>query len=111
MSAALCLGDQVRLLSKPDGCQSAEYPLTVGNIYQVLDFRGSNVVTTTDNPGETANYWRGRVERVGPAAVDACENCHGTRGGTPGNENIVDGRVLCDDCSADLRRANRSKQQ
>jgi predicted CXXCH cytochrome family protein len=32
---------------------------------------------------------------------DNCENCHGTRGGVRGNENIVDGKVLCDYCHAD----------
>ncbi len=31
-------------------------------------------------------------------ARDACESCHGARGGVPGNENIVGGRVLCDYC-------------
>ena len=32
---------------------------------------------------------------------DACERCHGARGGIPGNENIVDGVTLCDYCHAD----------
>lgn len=32
---------------------------------------------------------------------DACEKCHGEKGGTPGNENIVKGRVLCDYCHAE----------
>lgn len=54
----------VRLLSKPDGCASRDYPLTVGNTYSVLGFDGSNVITTTDEPGRTAAYWRGRVERI-----------------------------------------------
>lgn len=30
---------------------------------------------------------------------DNCENCHGEKGGVPGNENIVNGKVLCDHCS------------
>lgn len=33
-----------------------------------------------------------------------CEDCGGTRGGVPGNENIVEGRVLCDHCTADRLR-------
>lgn len=43
----------------------------------------------------------------GPAAPcrDACEACHGERRGVPGNENRIDGQVLCDDCSADRLRA------
>jgi hypothetical protein len=32
-----------------------------------------------------------------------CEDCGGERG-VPGNENIVDGRVLCDYCHADHLR-------
>lgn len=30
---------------------------------------------------------------------DNCENCQGEKGGVPGNENIVNGKVLCDYCS------------
>lgn len=30
---------------------------------------------------------------------DACEECRGAKGGVPGNENIVNGRTLCDYCS------------
>lgn len=33
--------------------------------------------------------------------LDNCSRCHGTRGGVKGNENIVNGIVLCDYCSAD----------
>lgn len=36
------------------------------------------------------------------ALRDACSSCFGKRGGVPGNENIVNGVVLCDYCSADL---------
>lgn len=32
---------------------------------------------------------------------DACEVCHGERGGVPGNENIVEGVTCCDYCHAD----------
>lgn len=32
---------------------------------------------------------------------DDCERCHGSRGGVKGNENIVSGEVLCDDCHCD----------
>lgn len=31
---------------------------------------------------------------------DACEECRGESGGIPGNENIVDGIILCDYCHA-----------
>ncbi|USN13974.1 hypothetical protein KABACHOK_01380 [Brevundimonas phage vB_BpoS-Kabachok] len=41
---------------------------------------------------------------------DNCEACHGVSGGAPGNENIVDGKRLCDDCSVDVmvEQATRS---
>ena len=38
---------------------------------------------------------------------DNCKRCHGVRGGTPGNENIVDGETLCDWCSVDASEAAR----
>lgn len=33
--------------------------------------------------------------------VDDCSRCHGSRGGVKGNENIVNGVLLCDYCCAD----------
>lgn len=35
---------------------------------------------------------------------DACQRCKGARGGVPGNENIVNGEVVCDYCHAEMRR-------
>lgn len=32
---------------------------------------------------------------------DRCEVCHGARGGVRGNENRVDGKIMCDYCHAD----------
>lgn len=55
-------GDKVRLLEKPTGYTSQHYPLTVGKVYRCEDFDGSNIITTTDEPGVTASYNRGRVE-------------------------------------------------
>jgi hypothetical protein len=42
------------------------------------------------------------------ALLDGCEICHGAKGGVPGNENIVDGKVMCDYCHADTLRSMRS---
>jgi hypothetical protein len=68
--------------------------------------------------GETPKKWRIRaIERTrlaGPrwlephavttvpkhAVRDNCEGCRGIKGGVPGNENVIDGRVLCDYCHA-----------
>lgn len=57
-------GQQVRLLTKPEGYTSQHLPLTAGNTYVFLRYDGSNVVTTTDVPGETGSYWQGRVEPI-----------------------------------------------
>ncbi len=37
---------------------------------------------------------------------DKCQNCKGSRGGVKGNENIVDGKVLCDYCTSDTIKIN-----
>lgn len=57
-------GDSVRLITKPTGQATQHLPLTIGNIYKILYFDGSNVVTTTDEPEQSGSYWRGRVEKV-----------------------------------------------
>jgi hypothetical protein len=56
---------------------------------------------------ESANYFRRLEEEDSlPAAPqegtvkDACEVCKGESGGVPGNENIVNGVVMCDYCSS-----------
>lgn len=33
---------------------------------------------------------------------DGCEVCYGQRGGTPGNENLIDGKRVCDYCHAEM---------
>lgn len=59
------VGDRVKLLSMPGSCVDYYgYKLTVGNVYEVLDFDGSNVITTSDQPGQRASYNRERVEKV-----------------------------------------------
>jgi hypothetical protein len=48
----------------------------------------------------------GRGESAPPEQQkDACEVCHGLRGGVPGNENLIDGKRVCDYCHADMMRA------
>lgn len=56
--------DPVILLEKPNGHSAQHHKLTVGKIYKCLGFMGSNIVTTTDEPGETASYHIGRVISV-----------------------------------------------
>jgi len=45
-----------------------------------------------------------------PENGDACEICLGRNGGTPGNENIVDGVVMCDQCTADTLAMKEREQ-
>lgn len=53
-----------------------------------------------------ANWWIDEAKRA--AVRDACEICDGSRGGVPGNENIVESCgekiTMCDYCSADEMR-------
>lgn len=50
------------------------------------------------------------IARDGPAkpAKCGCQKCGGTRGGIPGNENRLNGVVLCDYCTADAIAAPTS---
>lgn len=38
---------------------------------------------------------------------DNCEVCRGTKGGVKGNEQIVDGRVMCDYCHAEYMKERK----
>jgi len=39
------------------------------------------------------------VETILPKETDNCEICHGDKGGVRGNENVIDGKLVCDYCS------------
>lgn len=43
---------------------------------------------------------------AGVKGMDKCETCGGSRGGVPGNENRVDGKLMCDYCHGDLIRTH-----
>lgn len=45
-----------------------------------------------------------------PLIVDGCEICDGSREGVPGNENVIEGVVMCDYCHADTM-ASRGKRE
>ena len=47
-----------------------------------------------------------RVEIYGR---DNCSVCHGGQGGVPGNENIIDGKTVCDYCSVEMLKLTRAK--
>jgi len=41
--------------------------------------------------------------------LDNCEICKGAKGGIKGNENIVDGIVMCDYCTVKYKRKEEIK--
>lgn len=55
---------------------------------------------------------QGLLARIGnPPGPDGCQVCKGARGGMPGNENVVDGVVMCDECSVAADFAKRRKPE
>jgi hypothetical protein len=40
---------------------------------------------------------------------DNCEICHGKRDGTRGNENVVNGKIICDYCCCSLDKIDARK--
>ena len=52
-------GASLRLIEKPDGYLSQHAPVTVGKVYKMVDWMGSCVIVTTDNPDVTTSlYWK-----------------------------------------------------
>lgn len=41
---------------------------------------------------------------------DRCIECQGAKGGAYGNENIVDGMVICDYCHAEYMRDSQEEK-
>ena len=39
--------------------------------------------------------------------LDDCEFCNGNRGGVPGNERRLDGKIICDHCHDDEMERDR----
>jgi hypothetical protein len=35
---------------------------------------------------------------------DCCSVCHGEKGGVKGNENIIEGNLMCDYCTVEFRK-------
>jgi len=53
-------------------------------------------------------YEQLRVPR--PGTTDACQFCGGAKGGEPGNENLIGGVTICDDCTALYRKMRAADQ-
>lgn len=43
-----------------------------------------------------------RLQKILDSLKDGCEICGGAKGGVPGNENIIDGKRVCDYCHAEM---------
>lgn len=47
-----------------------------------------------------------KVEKIWRTYLDKCQVCHGKRGGCRGNENVVNGIIMCDYCSVEYDNEN-----
>lgn len=47
------------------------------------------------------------LEKLWMLLPDRCQICRGRNGGVRGNENVIDGVVMCDYCSVAVSRAKR----
>jgi hypothetical protein len=104
-----------------------EYSVT-GYLVTHSPWGGFSTRTKVEVVGETPKRYRiraltktrlaGRMRYLEPGATvlvpkhavrDNCQRCDGEKGGTPGNENVIDGIVTCDYCHAALleKRAAR----
>lgn len=57
--------------------------------------------------GDAARHLTAEAARQARRDLDACMNCKGSRGGVPGNENIIDGKILCDYCTVEVLEKRR----
>lgn len=85
-----------KILRRDMECVSDWLPLEP---YSADQFRRALLRVRRDerSPLRRVGHWS---PRHWPLGKDRCEECHGDRGGVPGNENITAGRVLCDYCHA-----------
>lgn len=57
--------------------------------------------------GDVKNISFRKLERMIRPPKDGCQVCKGTCGGVKGNENIINGMVICDYCDAALKERNQ----
>lgn len=72
------------------------------------EFKPSDYWTVYDDEDGTvlAHGTLAEIEQV----PDRCQTCHGKRGGMLGNENIINGAMMCDYCTSDWLAKERSQQ-
>lgn len=68
---------------------------------EALADRHPNIDLSVIDPG-----WI-EADRPGKGKRDKCQVCDGWRGGTPGNENVLDGLTVCDYCASTMIRLKR----
>ena len=71
----------------------------------------------TCHPREKVSVWKLVAKAIASLGHDLrdftgddCQRCFGERGGVKGNENVIDGVVLCDYCSADDHLAAQKRE-
>ncbi len=82
------------VVADPD-CLRTDVVLADGILYHALDYLKGKAVPLAGM--WTKEFWGDEY-----TDLDNCEVCNGERGGVPGNENSINGVVVCDYCTADM---------
>lgn len=64
--------------------------------------RDAAAIVLMENNSHPLVIRRKILELIPESQRDGCSNCGGLRGGVPGNENVVDGKLYCDYCDSEL---------
>jgi hypothetical protein len=85
----------------------AEYVIGRSRMVKVIRHRARVEVEYLVEMPDGTRQWETANSDASEAKLDECSRCHGMRGGVKGNENVVNGVLLCDHCSADDLQATR----
>lgn len=75
-------------------------PLVPTNVVNGREQRVWKMAPGPDRQKERSRFYSGIAQAMAGQWTDDCEICDGVRGGVPGNENVIDGVVMCDYCHA-----------
>jgi hypothetical protein len=69
-----------------------------GHVFEVVSFHYNNTHVQLQDEDDEVKV-KGYVHREDIRFADDCQVCHGKWGGIKGNENVIDGIIMCDYCS------------
>lgn len=81
----------------PPNCGECNQPILKGRQLCGADRKGGGIYCVPAPPVEEIGPEGGAA----PTEPDNCQICHGRQGGVKGNENVINGVVMCDYCHAD----------